>query len=350
MKKIIILGSTGSIGRQTLEVCKGFEIIGLSANKNIKLLREQAKKFGVKFVAIGGKEACELASRKCDLVVNAISGLAGLAPTIATIKAGNDLALANKESLVARGAEIISLARKNKVKIIPVDSEHSAIFQCLLGRDIKSVKKIILTCSGGPFFGKTRKELANVTVAQALKHPTWKMGKKITIDSATLMNKGFEIIEAHHLFGIPYSKIDVVIHPQSIVHGMVEFLDGSVVMQASEPDMRIPIAYALGAKLTQRCPLLNNLTFRPVDHSTFEGIKIALKYKARGEDLVRANDKAVEKFLRGEIKFLEIYDQIKKNLSVNMISIRKLKNFSENNDRRRNRIRKKIRQGGGSYL
>jgi 1-deoxy-D-xylulose-5-phosphate reductoisomerase len=317
MKKIIILGSTGSIGRQTLEVCNGqllFKIIGLSANKNTKLLHAQAKEFGVKFVAVGEKEACELASRKCDLIVNAISGLAGLAPTLAAIKAGNDLALANKESIVARGAEIMSLARKNKVKIIPVDSEHSAIYQCLLGRDMKSVKRIILTCSGGPFFGYTRRELASVTVAQALNHPTWKMGKKITIDSATLMNKGFETIEAHHLFGIPYSKIDVVIHPQSIVHGMVEFLDGSIVMQASEPDMRIPIAYALGAKCEQRPPLLNNLAFYPVDHSTFEGIKIALKYQSRGEELVRANDSAVEKFLRGEIKFPEIYTFIKNAL------------------------------------
>ena len=318
MKKIIILGSTGSIGKQTLEVCRGFKVIGLSANKNAKLLRAQAKKFGAKFVAVGEKEACELASRKCDMVVNAISGIAGLAPTIAAIKAGNNLALANKESIVARGAEIMSLARKHNVKIIPVDSEHSAIFQCLLGRDIKSIKRIILTCSGGPFFGKTKRELANVTIAQALNHPTWRMGKKITIDSATLMNKGFEIIEAHHLFGIPYSKIDVMIHPQSIVHGMVEFLDGSIVMQASEPDMRLPISYALNYPEVGACigkTLLRKLDFYEVDHSTFEGIKIALKYRSRGEELVRANDAAVEKFLSGEIKFLEIYDYIKEIIS-----------------------------------
>lgn len=310
MKSLIILGSTGSIGRQALDVCKGFKILGLSANKNAKLLHEQARKFNVKFTALGEKEACKLASRKCDLIINAISGLAGLSPTLAAIKAGNNLALANKESLVACGAKIMKLARKHKVKIIPMDSEHSAILQCLQGRNIKDIKRIILTCSGGPFFGKTRRELANVTVAQALAHPIWKMGKKITIDSATLMNKGFEIIEAHHLFGLPYSKIDVVIHPQSIVHGMVEFLDGSFVMYASAPDMKIPIAHALGTKFKPEKISLKNLTFHPVDHSTFKGIKIALKYKTRGEYLVRVNDAAVEKFLRGEIKFLEIYDYI----------------------------------------
>lgn len=318
MKRLIILGSTGSIGRQVLEVVeksRGFKVIGLTCHSNTRLLKEQAEKFHVKKTANTTAETINLAGQKCDIVVNAITGLAGLKPTLAAIRAGNNLALANKESLVAQGAKIMSLAKRHGVQVIPIDSEHSAISQCLSGRDIKSVKKIILTCSGGPFFGKTKKDFANVTVAEALNHPTWKMGKKITIDSATLMNKGFEIIEAHHLFGIPYEKIDVLIHPQSIVHGMVEFLDGSVIMQTSAPDMRIPIAYALRAKFPpQKSAPLKNLTFHPVDHSTFEGIKIALKYQTRGKDMVHANDTAVKKFLRGEIKFLEIYSYIHKQM------------------------------------
>jgi len=319
MKRIIVLGSTGSIGRQTLDVIRKssdkFQIIGLSANSNRELLAAQAREFHVAHMALGESEARALASQKCDLVVNAITGLAGLSPAIAAIKSGNDLAIANKESIVAAGARIMSLARKHKVRIIPIDSEHSAIFQCLEGRNRKSVKKIILTCSGGPFFGRTRVELKGVTVAQALAHPTWKMGRKISIDSATLMNKGFDIIEAHHLFNTPYKKIEVLIHPQSMVHGMVEFEDGSTETRAYKPDMRVPIEYALnypdGAQVNES---VKTPKYYPVDHKTFEGIKIALKYSSRGEELVRANDTAVEKFLAGEIKFLEIYDLIKKEL------------------------------------
>lgn len=322
MKRIIILGSTGSIGRQVLEVVSKeknkFKIIGLSGYNNQKLLRYQAAKFNVRKTATKAPEIIKLASAKCDLVVNAITGLGGLAPTIAAIRAGNNLALANKESLVAGGAKIMQLAKKHNVQIIPIDSEHSAIWQCLLGRDIKFVKKIILTCSGGPFLGKTKKELANVTIKEALKHPTWKMGKKITIDSATLMNKGFEIIEAHHLFSIPYEKISVLIHPQSIIHGMVEFLDGSIVMHASAPDMHIPISYALNYPSRPQIDfdktVLKNLEFGEVNHSTFEGIKIALKYRAQGRKLVKANDTAVSKFLRGEIKFLDIYKYIRNEM------------------------------------
>ncbi|KKT19215.1 MAG: 1-deoxy-D-xylulose 5-phosphate reductoisomerase [Candidatus Peregrinibacteria bacterium GW2011_GWA2_43_8] len=318
MKRIIILGSTGSIGRQVLEVVAKnkteFKVIGISGYKNTKLLKEQASKFHVQKIADTDTAIIKIAAQKCDLVVNAISGLAGLAPTLAAIRAGKNLAVANKESLVAQGAKIMSLAKKHAVRIIPIDSEHSAISQCLVGRDVKSVKRIILTCSGGPFLGRTKKELAHATVASALNHPTWEMGKKITIDSATLMNKGFEIIEAHHLFGIPYEKIAVLIHPQSIVHGMVEFLDGSLVLQASAPDMRIPIAYALGARWTTQFKQLGTLTFGEVDHLTFEGIKIAVKYRTQGEKLVRVNDSAVEKFLRGEIKFLEIYSYIRKQM------------------------------------
>lgn len=297
---IIILGSTGSIGRQTLEVARNLKIVGLSGHSNLKLLKKQAEKFGCPYTT----DPAALASQKCDIVVNAISGLAGLEPTLTALKAGNKVALANKESIVAAGSKLA----KYRDQIIPVDSEHSSIYRCLKNGD--PVSRIILTCSGGPFFG--RKNLKNITAKQALAHPTWKMGKKISIDSATLMNKGFEIIEAHHLFGIPYDRIDVLIHPQSLVHGIVEFEDGSILAHASNPDMRIPIAYALGLPTPQKKLSLTDkkLEFFKPDHKTFQGIKLALKYRTQGEKLVQANDEAVEKFLAGEIKFHEIYKQI----------------------------------------
>jgi len=317
MKTIIILGSTGSIGRQTLDVIRAsknkFKVVGLSANTNKSLLEKQAKEFGAKWITT--ENPAELASKKCDIVVNAISGLAGLEPTLAALKVGNKIALANKESIVASGEKIMRLAMSGQ--IVPVDSEHSSIYQCLVGRDINTVDKIILTCSGGPFLGKKKSELKNASASQALAHPTWSMGKKISVDSATLMNKGFEVIEAHHLFGIPYEKIEVLIHPQSIVHGMVVFKDGSIVAHASMPDMKIPIAYALGANVSfSKLDLAGkNLNFLQPDHETFEGIKIALKYKNRGKKLVEANDEAVHKFLAGEIEFLDIYKEIKKSLA-----------------------------------
>ncbi len=317
MKKVIILGSTGSIGRQTLDVIRAaknqFKIVGLSAHANGKLLEAQAKEFNVKRTTLIAPE--DLAAEKCDIVVNAISGLAGLQPTLAALNAGNKIALANKESIVAKGDEIMDIAKSGQ--IIPVDSEHSAVYQCLQGRDIDMIDKIILTCSGGPFFGKKKTDLKNVTAEQALAHPTWKMGKKISIDSATLMNKGFEIIEAHHLFQVPYKKIETLVHPQSLVHGIVQFKDGSLIAHASLPNMQIPIAHALGAKTS--FPTLNladkKLEFFEPDHDTFEGIKIALKHRDQGEKLVAANDTAVQKFLAGEIKFLDIYKKIKKNLT-----------------------------------
>lgn len=304
MKKIIVLGSTGSIGRQTLEVARknNYKVIAISGHNNVKLLKKQAAEFGAKWTT----DPLALATEKCDILVNALSGLAGLKPTLAALKAGTRVALANKESIVAAGAKIM----KYRDQIIPVDSEHSSIYQCLQARDRQDVKRIILTCSGGPFL--RRKSLKNLTAKQALAHPTWKMGKKISIDSATLMNKGFEIIEAHHLFNIPYENIDVLVHPQSLVHGIVEFKDGSMIAHASTPDMRIPIQYALGGTAQFKTLNLadNKLEFFKPDHSVFKGIKIALKNRNNGKKLVAANDEAVEKFLAGEIKFDEIYSYI----------------------------------------
>lgn len=322
MKKIIILGSTGSVGRQTLDVVRQypgkFEVIGLSAHSNKELLAKQAEEFSVKTTTL--TDPTTLASQQCDLVVNAISGLAGLEPTLAAINAGNKLALANKESIVAAGEEIMSKAKLGQ--IIPIDSEHSAIFQILEGRDHDSIKKIIITCSGGPFFGKKREELQEITPEQALAHPTWSMGRKISIDSATWMNKGFEVIEAHHLFQIPYEKIEVLVHPQSIVHGIVEFKDGSTIMHASPPDMKGPISAAL---LYPEAPnyafssleLANKkLDFFPAENVPFQGINLALKYASRGRELVAANDKAVYDFLEGNIGFLEIYEEIERRLKM----------------------------------
>ncbi|MFA9381146.1 MAG: 1-deoxy-D-xylulose-5-phosphate reductoisomerase, partial [Acetanaerobacterium sp.] len=271
MKKLSILGSTGSIGTQALDVCRqnGYVVAGLAANTNSRLLAEQARAFGVPVIAVcdetayhdlkvsladtstrvllGEEGVCEIASLPgCDTVLNAIVGIAGLHPTMAAIRAKKTLALANKESLVAGGALVMEAARQNGVTILPVDSEHSAIFQCLEGNNrADEVYKIILTASGGPFFGKTRTELCNVTPEQALAHPNWNMGAKITVDSATMMNKGLEIIEAAWLFGVSADKIEVVVHRESVVHSAVEYVDGAVIAQLGVPDMRLPIQYAL---------------------------------------------------------------------------------------------------------
>ena len=273
MKKITILGSTGSIGLSTLDVIKKnpgrFQVIALAAGQNVKLLKKQIEIFKPKIISVGTKEAAlklrqdlalnnkikifydkeglnEIASfPAADIVVSAISGAAGLMPTLAAIDAGKDVALANKETMVMAGEIVNRRAKQKKVKIIPVDSEHSAIFQCLQGEKIENLKRIILTASGGPFLNFNLNELKKVKLSQALKHPRWKMGKKITIDSATLMNKGLEVIEAKWLFNLDIGNIDVLIHPQSIVHSMIELIDGSVLAQMGIPDMRIPISYAL---------------------------------------------------------------------------------------------------------
>jgi 1-deoxy-D-xylulose-5-phosphate reductoisomerase len=333
-KKIIILGATGSIGTQALDLIRHqsdcFKVVGLSANTNEEALNELAEEFEVKNTALSkGKSAplIELVEAvEADLVLVAVAGTAGLFPTLAAIRSGKDIALANKETLVMAGEWVMNEVKKNRVKMIPVDSEHSAIFQCLNGIKREDISKIILTCSGGPFLGKTKKDLKNVTAQDALKHPTWSMGAKISIDSATLVNKGFEVIEAHHLFGLDYDQIDVRVHPQSIVHGMVVLKDGNTLMQASNPDMRIPINHAL--HYPNRAPLnhevLNlspttfidqKLEFLLPDNETFEGLKLAYEVGRRGGMTPAifnvVNDQAVHEFLRGEISFLEIYGKIK---------------------------------------
>ncbi len=347
MKNILILGSTGSIGRNTLDIISSFpdkfKIKGLSAGYNKNELIKQIKIFKPEFVSILNKEFAEeikdlFPSLKVyygeegiielinipdiDIVVNAIIGSSGLKYTYEIIKAGIDIALANKESIVMAGELLIKEAKKNNVKILPIDSEHSAIFHLLDGKEKNIIKKVILTASGGPFFEKDIEELKNVTVSDALSHPVWSMGTKITIDSATMMNKGFEVIEAHYLFGIDYDNIEVIIHPESIIHSMVEIIDGEIYAQLSNPDMRYPILNALSypEKLNTPLPSLDlnkieRLTFREPDLNKFPLLKFSYEVGRKGGNLPAvlsiADDIAVEKFLSGKIKFLEIYDEIK---------------------------------------
>ena len=342
IRRVTILGSTGSIGTQALEVIdqhrSQFEVIGLSGHQNVKLLIEQIEKFEPKYVSVTSKEialqiqnklknkkielfvgedaSSKVASLKCDVVLNAISGSAGLKSSFEALKANNQLALANKESLVIGGEVISKVAEKNQ--IIPVDSEHSAIAQCLKGEKISDVKKLILTASGGPFRNKNKSELKNVTAKEALAHPTWSMGKLVTINSATLMNKALEVIEAHLLFGIDYENIEVVIHPQSVIHSMVEFKDGSTLAQASPPNMKIPIALAL--KWESRLEnIFNSIdwskshewNFQPVDHENFDFINLSKKVGkiSGGAPIVMnaVNEVCVDRFLRGEILFTDIF-------------------------------------------
>lgn len=347
MKKILILGSTGSIGVNTLEIARSFpekfEIIGLTANNNIQLLKKQIEEFHPKVVVVrdlakakelkaqignqceiltGDQGLLEITKRdNYDILVSALVGFAGLAPTIEAIKLKKRIALANKETLVTAGEIVNALCKKFNAELIPVDSEHSAIFQCLNGENKNDINKIILTASGGPFLNKTKKDLEKVTIEDALKHPNWKMGSKITIDSATMMNKGLEVIEAYWLFNLPKEKIEVIIHPQSIIHSMVEFKDGSIKAQLSTPDMRLPILYAL--TFPDRCQFnavktdlkkINQLTFFEPDFDKFACLKIA--YDVIGEGgtatcvLNAANEVAVEKFLSGKIKFTQIPEMI----------------------------------------
>ena len=340
-KTLVILGSTGSIGEQALDVARknGYTVLAIAAGKSIDKLEAQAKEFGVKAVAVfdeaaakelekrlintnikvlsGVSGVCEVASIKADIVLNAIVGIAGLRPTFAAINAKNDIALANKETLVTAGELVNARAREMGIKIIPVDSEHSAIFQSLRGAPNGSLSKIILTASGGPFYGKTRKELENVTVAEALNHPNWSMGSKITIDSATLMNKGLEVIEAVHLFGVSPDDIEVVVHRQSILHSAVELCDGAVIGQMGTPDMRLPIEYAITyPKREQMCcdrlslTSVGTLTFAKPDLDTFGCLRLCIDaIKAGGLKPAAANganEEAVSLFLSGKIKFLDI--------------------------------------------
>lgn len=357
-KRLIILGSTGSVGRQTLEVIReanansrsrrrprlgvgaSFEVVGLSANRNETLLKKQSKEFDVKKTVVANNHAqplVDLVSKtKADLVVVAVSGAAGVEPTLAAIRSGKNIALATKETLVMAGELIMSEVKKHGVRLIPVDSEHNAIFQLLEFLDTNArdygrreqIKKIILPCSGGPFWGKPRSELAKVTPSQALRHPVWSMGPKISIDSATLVNKGFEVIEAHHLFNLPYEKIDVVIHPECRIHGMVQLKNGRTLAYAAPPDMKIPIRHALGIAGSPGVILSLSKdeytdseipnTFHPPDHSTFPGIRFGYEAGRKGNEASRrfvlANDRAVARFLAGEIAFLDIYNYIEKIL------------------------------------
>lgn len=342
---ISLLGSTGSIGTQTLDVCRkmNYGVEALCANTSVDLMEQQIREFLPKIAVMGDENAandlrtrckdidvkiysgkdglCEAASIDgADVVVNALVGMRGLVPTAAAIVAGKTVALANKETLVAGGDFIMKLAKENGVDILPVDSEHSAVFQCLQGAaPNKSLKKIILTASGGPFFNKTKSELLDVTKNDALKHPNWSMGAKITIDSATMMNKGFEIIEAMHLFGASASMIDVLVHRESIVHSMVEYDDNSVIAQLGVPDMRIPIQYALTYPNRYESPVseldlakICNLSFFNPDYDTFGCLDICKKAAAVGGlktcAVNAANEVAVSLFLQDKIKFLDIED------------------------------------------
>lgn len=355
MKNVVILGSTGSIGKSALDVIRHFpekfKVIGLAAKSNINLLKQQIEEFKPQYVAVYDKKACEqlrkeinsvtiLCSiegvceiarlKEADIVLSAIVGASGLLPTFEAVKAGKLIALANKESLVMAGDLIKKEAQKSGAKIIPVDSEHSAVFQCINGCNKPYIKKIWLTASGGPFRGKKAHEIENVTPEEALNHPKWKMGRRITIDSATLMNKGFEVIEAHFLFDIPVEKIGVIIHPQSIIHCLVEFIDGTYLAQMSNPDMKAPIALALS--LPERLPdvvksidwsTMNQLNFELPDTDTFPCLNLAYEAAKIGGSmpvvLNAADEVAVEAFLSGKLKFSEIYKVIKKVMDAHKV-------------------------------
>lgn len=346
MKSMSILGSTGSIGTQALDVARlrDFSVRALTSNSNIDLLENQIREFKPEIAAVCDEKAarelkikvadtstvilsgqdgvCEAANVDVDKVLNSIVGIAGLKPTLAAIDAGNDIALANKETLVAGGELVKKKAAENNVSIYPVDSEHSAIFQSLQGSPgKKSVKRLILTASGGPFFGKMRDELKDVTVEQALKHPNWSMGAKITIDSATMMNKGLELIEAAWLFDMPADKIDILVHRQSVVHSMVEFVDNSVIAQLGVPDMRVPIQYALTYPDRYESPAAQlrledwkNLTFEEPDYNTFTCIDLCKQAITKGgiypAAANAANEAANELFRQGKIGFLDIADMV----------------------------------------
>ena len=344
MRDIVILGSTGSIGVQALEVIAAnptkFRVVGLSAGaNNLERLVEQVKKFSVPIVGTtsdgsilrdalphtevidGPESARQIAALSCDVVLNGIAGSIGLGPTLSALEVGNKVALANKESLVAGGDLVMAHGRD---RIIPVDSEHSALFQAMMTGKIADVEKIILTASGGPF--RDVKDLAQVSLADALNHPTWNMGPVVTINSATLVNKGLEIIEAHYLFDIPYNKIEAVIHPQSVVHSMVEFKDGSTIAQASPPNMKGPIAYAIAHpdRIAQAMPAIDwksahSWSFAPIDHERFPAVELAKRCGALGGAVAAmynaANEVAVAAFMREEIPFTAIVDTIEKTVT-----------------------------------
>jgi 1-deoxy-D-xylulose-5-phosphate reductoisomerase len=349
MRRILIVGSTGSIGTQALDVIApsdSLEVAGLAAHSNADLLLEQAEAFSVDKVALADPDAAALAAERwtagevlagaeglvslitdtdCDLVLNALVGSAGLGPTVAALGEGIDLALANKESLVVGGELVMALAEATGAQILPVDSEHSALFQLVEGQPPGTVEKLVLTASGGPFRGRSASELADVTREDALAHPTWDMGGKITVDSATLMNKGLELIEAHHLFGVPYDHIDVVVHPQSILHSLIHLNDGASLAHLGYPDMRVPISYALHYPERADVPVKTldlaaegQLTFERPDTGTFACLRLAQEAAAAGGTapctLNAANEVAVHAFLADELSFPEIANVIERAL------------------------------------
>lgn len=352
MKKIAILGSTGSIGTQTLDVVAehgDIEVVAMSCGRNISLFEKQIRQFRPKLVSVWSEEDAKRLKLKladmdiivengmdglidvavykeAQILVTAIVGMLGIRPTIAAIKAGKDIALANKETLVTAGHIIIPLAKENNVSILPVDSEHSAIFQSLQGEQHNKINRILLTASGGPFRGYTLDELKDIKVEDALKHPNWSMGRKITIDSSTLVNKGLEVMEAKWLFGVESEQIQVVVHPQSVIHSAVEYEDGAVIAQLGTPDMRLPIQYALyypnrrslsGEKLDLF--KLASMTFEKPDTSTFKGLKLAYEAMKKGGNIPTAfnaaNERAVALFLDHKIKYLDIVDIIEKSMN-----------------------------------
>lgn len=348
---IAVLGSTGSVGVQALDVCAalGIRVLALSANSNIALLEKQARAHSPRCVAISDKNAyrqlkerladtaikvlcgadglCDLASLPdADIVLNSVVGIAGLLPTLAALGAGKPVALANKETLVAGGELVMALAKEKNLPILPVDSEHSAIFQCLRAGNPDEVKRLLLTASGGPFFGWSRERMESVTVQQAISHPVWSMGKKISVDSASLMNKGLELIEAMHLFNVPPEQIDILVHRQGIIHSLVEYIDGSVIAQLGSPDMRTPIQYALthpqrtaGVSHALDWAKCTSLTFEPPDYESFDCLKAALQAAKQGglhpAVLNGANEQAVALFLAEKIGFCDIGRAVLKALN-----------------------------------
>lgn len=356
MKNISIIGSTGSIGTQTLDIVranKDIRVVALAAGNNVRLLAEQAREFKPDIVGIWSEDKAEelrdalsefdirivcgmeglievACAEKADILVTAIVGMIGIRPTIEAIRAGKDIALANKETLVTAGHLIMPLAKEHGVRILPVDSEHSAIFQCIHGETQNKISRLLITASGGPFRGMTTEELKNVTVEDALKHPNWSMGRKITIDSATLVNKGLEVIEARWLFDIQPEDIEVVVQPQSIIHSMVEFTDGAVKAQLGTPDMKLPIQYALyyperrylaGDRLDFAA--MGNIVIDKPDRNTFKGLDFAYSAIKAGGTMPTvfnaANERAVYKFLNKDIKFLQIYDIIDKCMKAHSV-------------------------------
>ncbi len=351
MKKVFIFGSTGSIGVNTLEVIKcfpdKFKVTGLTANSNIDLLEKQIlefrpstvvvsdkiaavalnKRLNGKFEVLAGEQNLAAAAKNedYDVLVSSLVGFVGLAPTIEGIKRGKRIALANKETLVVAGELITKLLKENNSQLLPIDSEHSAIFQCLIGEKIEEVEKLIITASGGPFLNHNKEMLKKVSIKEALTHPNWKMGNKITIDSASMMNKGLEVIEAHWLFGFSQKRIEVVIHPQSVIHSMIEFIDGSIKAQLSLPDMKLPIQFALSYPerfksryVETKFPDIKNLSFYEPDYERFECLKLAyqvLEQEGTTSCILNAsNEIAVSKFLNGCINFTQIPEMIKESL------------------------------------